>query len=308
MTNIYICPVCNKKYETNVTECQACGFVDKLGINRVWASQEDAGDWIKTVIEYRTQWKAHKKETQIINQLDEVRRELEESKVREQKHLQESEDAKGHKGTVEQRLEKIEGLLEELVKARQLHSSKIEIIRFGDYDWQVLERENDKVLLLSDKILDKVEYNNDVAKITWEQCTMRQYLNEEFYNKFGLIDKSRIVQMPVVSSNNIWYGTDNGPDTNDYIFLLSLEEVVRYFGDSGQLKNRPSDTTYSINDVFNSNRIAYEANGVATWWWLRSSGSSGYSATFVDDNGVICNLGLGTSYGVGVRPALWLKL
>jgi hypothetical protein len=90
-------------------------------------------------------------------------------------------------------------------------------------------------------------------------------------------------------------GSDTGNDTDDYIFLLSLEEVVRYFGDSGQLANGPSENRNAIDDQYNEARIAYDFGG---WWWLRSPGGGdiGVSGTRVDDD-----------YH-GVRPALWINL
>ena len=60
----------------------------------------------------------------------------------------------------------------------------------------------------------------------------------------------------------------SGNATKDRIFLLSIEEVVKYFGDSGQFKNRPKDA-YFIEDQYNSARIAEDADGIVFWWWRR---------------------------------------
>ena len=41
--------------------------------------------------------------------------------------------------------------------------------------------------------------------------------------------------------NNPWYGSMGGEDTQDKIFLLTIEDVVcKYFGDSSRLLYNPS--------------------------------------------------------------------
>ena len=183
-------------------------------------------------------------------------------------------------------------------------------IRFGGYDWRVLEVQDSRVLLLSENVLEERAYHSDYMKVTWEQCALRQYLNDEFYNKFSQADRNKIAQMSIVNNKNPWYGTDGGENTNDYIFLLSLEEVVQYFGDSGMLSNRPDANASWINDDFNKKRIAHYATGASSLWWLRSPGDFGDGATGVGTAGNISVDGsdVNTILGNGVRPALWLKL
>lgn len=182
-------------------------------------------------------------------------------------------------------------------------------IRFGGYDWQVLEVQDDRALLLSEKILEGKAYNSSYIKVTWEECTLRQFLNNEFYNKFNQADRNRIAQVCIVNNKNPWYGTDGGSNTNDYIFLLSLEEVVQYFGDSGQLSNRPGGNASWINDDFNNNRTAHHVDGMSSLWWLRSPGDYGDGAAGVGSSGNISVDGNDVNdVNGGVRPALWLNL
>ena len=202
-----------------------------------------------------------------------------------------------------------------------------EIIEFGGYNWRVLAVENGRALILSENIIEQRAYHNNDVEITWEYCDLRQYLNGEFYNRFSTSEQNRIAETRLNNSNNQWYGTYGGNDTIDKIFLLSLAEMVRYFGDSGQLLNRPIgvdhvNTIYSIDDQYNTARIA-TYNGTASEWWLRSPGSdivdtggtgSGgdiYAAANVRNDGRVGVYGTEVSgdlsYG-GVRPALWLNL
>ena len=97
----------------------------------------------------------------------------------------------------------------------------------------------------------------------------------------------------------------------DRIFLLSLEEAVNYFGDSGQLRSRPSGA-WGISDRYNNTRMALDLDGSAFWWWLRSPGDDPRHAADVNAVGGLALGGGGVFWsggvGGGVRPALWLNL
>ena len=181
-------------------------------------------------------------------------------------------------------------------------------ISFGGYDWRVLDIQDGKALLLSDKAVKNRAYQqSSYRKTTWAECSLREYLNGKFYNSLGE-DKARIAETVVTTSNNPWYSTNGGDDTNDKIFLLSIEEVVKYFGDSGQLKNR-MDNAWCINDEYNSARIATDKKGTVSRWWLRSPGSNDHYAADVNDSGnLVFNGNFVDLSGGGVRPALWLNL
>jgi hypothetical protein len=111
-----------------------------------------------------------------------------------------------------------------------------------------------------------------------------------------------------------------GAATNDRIFLLSIEEVVRYFGDSGQLANGNPNNSWVMDDRYNSARIAYTAVasswgarvGDSWWWWLRSPGQFYYRAAGVHSTGRVYVSGSNVcgddGHFGGIRPALWLQL
>jgi RNA polymerase subunit RPABC4/transcription elongation factor Spt4 len=114
-------------------------------------------------------------------------------------------------------------------------------VQFGGYQWRVLDIQSNRTLLLTDDIIEKRPYNMKWKGVTWEDCTLRHYLNNEFYNRFSGQEQAMILETKNTNANNPWYGTNGGGDTTDKIFMLSIEEVVRYFGDSGQLKNNNFD-------------------------------------------------------------------
>ena len=51
-------------------------------------------------------------------------------------------------------------------------------------EWIVLEKdeENHRVLLLSKYLLDSYCYNESAENVSWENCDIRKWLNEDFYN------------------------------------------------------------------------------------------------------------------------------
>jgi hypothetical protein len=192
-----------------------------------------------------------------------------------------------------------------------------------EINWRVLDVYNGNALIISDKILISNTYHYDAAKlekvsmreyqsgaVTWEKSSIRQYLNGSFYDDaFTTEEKAWIVESMIANSANPWYGTPGGIDTTDKVFLLNIEEVVKYFGDSGQLRDKNRGNIHWIDDQYNSTRIAKFANDNASWWWLRSPGRNSNRVVYVLDSGYIDFSG-GFFYhdDGGVRPALWLKL
>jgi hypothetical protein len=70
-------------------------------------------------------------------------------------------------------------------------------------------------------------------------------------------------------------------DPNDEpAFLLSIAEVVQYFGDSRQLANQaPKDY---VRDQYNKARQAkILIDGDFGWWWLRSPGTDSNIAAII---------------------------
>jgi len=183
-----------------------------------------------------------------------------------------------------------------------------DIIEFGGYEWRVLEVRDGNALIITENIIERRAYNVGGHDTTWEYSSLRRYLNGEFFDSFTQAERARIVETRIANADNQWYGTAGGRETADRIFLISLEEVVQYFGDSGQLSHRPSNDEWRIDDRFNSMRIAGDLTGNNPWWWLRSPGINSDLTAFVGSNGTVHVNGDYAEFHGGVRPALWLTL
>ena len=182
-------------------------------------------------------------------------------------------------------------------------------IQFGKYNWYVLDEQDGKSLIITEKVIEKRSYNNQECEVTWEECALRKYLNEDFYNTFSDNDRARIIETVNENNDNPWDGTNGGNSTHDKIFLISIFEVVKYFGDSGKLQTKqfgPKGESWWFDDLYSTDRSAKFGSKNA-WWWLRSPGYIGSRAAYVRINGDVHIHGEGfNGNGGGVRPAVWL--
>ena len=188
-----------------------------------------------------------------------------------------------------------------------------DIIQFGNHDWRVLALYDDTALIITENVIGSMPYYNYFfSDVTWEVSEIRSYLNGAFLDTFTQEERGRILPNVVQTLDNEWYWTRGGNDTIDYVFLLSIAEVVRYFGDSGQLAN-PEPPQHGIrqaklSDEYNSMRVVFDEYGAETGWWLRSPGFDiDFSAGVIED-GVISIDGWPVNANGGIRPALLLDL
>lgn len=194
---------------------------------------------------------------------------------------------------------------------------------FGEYEWIVVEVQEDKALILAQEIIELRDYHNKYTDITWKDCELRKYLNSEFYNKFSQEDRGKIIETLNINPGNSWYKVDGGEDTMDYIFILSIDDVVRsFFGDSSRLLDYPGKNQrywFQRKDENNSKRITKFLNS-KWWWWIRTPGKNNRVAAYIHGDGNIGIQGNGVSKRNtnvihplandtrgGVRPALWIK-
>ena len=177
--------------------------------------------------------------------------------------------------------------------------------------WRVLDVQDGKALLISEKALDSQPYNTSFTSVTWETCTLRQWLNGTFLNNaFSADEQAKIVTTTVSADKNPQYSTNPGNATNDKVFLLSIAEAQKYF--TTDESRMCASTAYAkAQGASTCNSYLYQtASGEATcWWWLRSPGCSQDIAAFVYDDGSVRNRGLFVSSADDcVRPAMWITL
>lgn len=226
-----------------------------------------------------------------------------------------------------------------------------DIIQFGSYeqdnvkkngkepiDWIVLERTDDELFVVSRYILDWHPYHDRFGEITWEKCTLRQWLNEDFYHAAFDEDEKKLIKTTTIKNedNPVW-NTEGGNDTLDKLFLLSMRDVLNpNYGFDKEMVNHNSRedinrrcacTEYArargvfVQPGLQANYMTTE-NRTASSWWLRSIGGRSDQTTggmadhvlSVSATGIVGDYGIG-AYGTnnkggkeGVRPAMQIKV
>lgn len=170
--------------------------------------------------------------------------------------------------------------------------------------WQVLDQEPGRVLVISVYALDCISYDTTAENVTWESSTLRVWLDDNFQqNAFSREEKLLIELVQCISDDNPDHGTYGGKDTWDEVFLLSLSEVMRYYPDSRDRVCEP--TQYAVDRGAFSHADANRG----CWWWLRTPGVDGSFVTSVNSNGSLDVYGSATDGVHGaVRPAMWIKV
>lgn len=176
-------------------------------------------------------------------------------------------------------------------------------------EWTVLDKDGMSLLLISKQALDCQQYNTSYTDVTWESCSLRKWMNGTFLNKaFNAEEQAQIQNTTVSADKNPEYNTNPGNATTDKVFLLSINEVEKYFNSDEARKCAP--TAYAKAQGAYTSDIYKTASGAATcWWWLRSPGYNRNIAANVNSYGSVYYFGYNvhTDY-VAVRPALWINL
>lgn len=195
---------------------------------------------------------------------------------------------------------------------------EIEIDTFGSYEqdgntsngkepieWLVLDRDGDKVLLLSKYALDYQSfmpfYEPVTEPFTWESSSLRRWLNGTFLNSaFSADERQRLLTTTVITSPGSLH-RGNGPiTTEDRVFLLSNTEVYAYF--ANEAATAAEYTAYALSENPWAGNAA--APGAADWWLRTTSGDhpdAVYSGGGVGE-------GVRAYEGAYVRPAIWITM
>ena len=208
--------------------------------------------------------------------------------------------------------------------------------RYDPIKWRIIEVNDKAVTLLSDREMDCAPYNTVDTEVNWESCTLRSFLNgydascnsagidysnspsDSFFGTAFLPEEQQgIIPDAVENPKNSYYGTDCGNTTLDRVFILSSADVFSseaagrhgfYMGngvDDPARRFRP--TMYAMaRGTWYSPVEAYRGNG---FWFMRTNGYTGATATYICDFGYIYNRGTGVICNdSGILPAIRVDL
>ena len=179
-----------------------------------------------------------------------------------------------------------------------------DVVLFGSYgqnnirsdgaepiEWIVLDVKSDRILLLSQYALDSERYHYRKESVSWDTCSVRDWLNTTFYEEAFTCSEQR----SILSSGTSVY--------DDYVFLLSDVEAETYLP---RAKDRICKAT-----VYGSCQNVYvNPTTGGSWWLLRTTGDDGSKfAMSVNSDGTIdYNGGHVESDRGTVRPAIWVNI
>lgn len=171
-----------------------------------------------------------------------------------------------------------------------------------DIEWIVLENDSDKMMLISKYVLDGKDYNDEYGEFTWETCGLRTWLNEVFLTTaFNEKEKTTVCETLISNPDNATWGTEGGNDTTDKVFLLSIDEVNKYF---------PTEESHLTTGTAYGNTIMTTASDSEyRFWWLRSPGKVSANAAYVHADGRLVDVGnVVNVMCFGVRPVIYVKI
>lgn len=177
----------------------------------------------------------------------------------------------------------------------------------------MLDKQNDKLLVISDKALDSGSFSYnwdsiryDESDTTYRDSAMRLWLNNYFVqNAFTYSEQQLIVDTQLADV----------PDTaTDKAFLLSKEEAETYFPDSESRRALNTDYSYPHYKL-KMNRMGWGVDYMHQHadWVLRANNTDECTAWFVWDYSTIYwspgDISRGGSTGIYmIRPAMWLRV
>ena len=164
-------------------------------------------------------------------------------------------------------------------------------------EWLVLDVKGNEALLISRYGLDCIQYHNSCADITWENCNLRKWLNNDFIKSaFSEEEAKRIKVSELKNEDNLEYRTRGGNNTKDRIFCLSFDEAKQYFSSDKDRQCQP--TAYAIKHG------AYVDNDCC-YWCLRSPGYyQNYAAQVYTDGARYLGGYYVSGNDIAVRPTL----
>ena len=187
--------------------------------------------------------------------------------------------------------------------------------------WRVIEKEGDTLSLLADRALDAHPFNESGEEATWETSSLRRWLNDVDEGFLGCAfneqERHRIVLSQNQNAENPTYHTSSGNPTEDYVYILSNDEVYGkplggrhgFYPGSGydDPAKRFTSTPYAkFHGTWYSPVDAYKGNA---FWCMRSSGYNHSHVTYICDFGYIYSRGTSVDISdAGVVPSLKINV
>ena len=210
-------------------------------------------------------------------------------------------------------------------------------------EWRIVDAKNDSLLLLSVKALDSKPYNVTLSNVTWENCTLRHWLNTDFLMRaFSSKEQKNICSTLNQNASNLdplrisFFGmvsgrgtsVPGGNETLDKVFLLSWDECEKYFHRETNAEGSMNFVRAQVAMFHPTNldvvaRVYSDIERVPTQYavnqgldmrtgkcalWLRSPGNTSQMAVITEFGKIVYRPGCEVNDASNaVCPAIWVK-
>ena len=174
-------------------------------------------------------------------------------------------------------------------------------------EWIVQNTDDNTILLLSKYVLDCLPYNDADEETSWETCSLRRWLNEQFIS-----DAFTEYEAAGISEVYLQNGGSEHPEkekwsavepytTRDKVFLLNAAEYKDY------LRDNYETTGTKFAEKAGAKGAAWSKNATQ---WTRSTGKTVKEAAFLEGgkDPFKDEKSSKVSKKHGVRPALWIDI
>lgn len=165
--------------------------------------------------------------------------------------------------------------------------------------WTVLQNRNGQVFAMSKYGLEHKYFNDVDEAVTWENCSLRQWLNNDFYDTaFNDSEKMLITETELSNPDNPYYFTEGGEATIDKVSLIP----------GGRAERLTMDITVCFptpHAIENGVYADYETGRCECW--TRLPGIRENTSSIINTGGYADTIGYNvTSTGVAVRPCIYI--
>ena len=99
-----------------------------------------------------------------------------------------------------------------------------------EIEWIVLAKDSKGILVVSKYALDCLPYNKDNVDVTWENSTIREWLNNKFYTTaFTKKERKMINKVKLTNNDNPYFGTKGGVTVTGGEPLLQIDFLIELF-------------------------------------------------------------------------------
>lgn len=160
-------------------------------------------------------------------------------------------------------------------------------------EWLVASKDDTKIFLLSKYALECMPYHTSHEKVVWKNCSLRQWLNNDFMDAAFSAEEKSIIQ------TTLHITSENNELTEDHVFLPTPYFTKKYAGNEGVIQCKP--TAYAA------------ARGACDSWWLLDDPinlnllKDSFAKIAIDEVGVSGSYHLALNKN-GVRPAMYISI